>query len=86
MEVAVKLAFEELYVQLVPAGVQRPVDGVKIIARRIVAITRDLSSAAGQLLSLRSQERTTAGPPRLEREQFRSLQQSGGKQGHGTER
>ena len=84
MDVAVRLAFEQLDVQLVPPRVQRPVDGVKIVAGRIVAMTGDLSSAAGQLLSRRGQERTAAGPLRRRARAVPFASAVRGKKGHGT--
>ena len=64
MDVAVGLAFEQLDAKLIAAGVQYPVDRLKIVAGRIIAMPGHLGSTTGQLLSRRGQQRTAAGPLR----------------------
>ena len=51
MHVAIDVTLKELDVQLIALGTERPVDGVKIIARRVIAMAGNFRSAAGQFLS-----------------------------------
>ncbi len=60
MYVAIRLALEELDVQFVAAGAKRPIDSVKIVARRVVAMASDLRPAGRQSLIARRKQRAAA--------------------------
>ena len=73
MHVAIGLALEELDVQIVALGAERPVDRVKIVAGRVVAMAGDFRSPAGQFLPRRRQQRAAAGRCALAASDSRSI-------------